>query len=591
MVIADWQVPANPLSPLGAPPMHMHTTRTCPAAPHLELGGQAAERHLAFAPVSAMLQGAKNLFRTSGAEAPAAAEAGPGEERAETEVPHRRRRSGGDRSAVEACSSAGSGRAATLPPDLIQRASSLLPCSSASSTSGTAMRRTSSLNSAPTLSDPRDPFASPGGKKKSTVMWQRAMRKSASEVEVPAPLPAEGAGVGLSSSEGWLDEAAAASKRYAAAAPIDRSGWGKVRESVASAPLSTFKIGELMLALRRQQAGAEFMRAKISESTASPTTRRARMARWGSREEAEDQRYELNLWMKSLKSNLPAITRKLVLHGASTQLQACVRRKLAPALMAKRRRLLHVAPAPAPAAKWNPYWQIDGDDVGPSVIALETRMLLARLDKGGRHAHLLPKKALGSPGSHDSGRSTPTKKLVALLQGKRASSFPKKKGGASPSLSFSRKGGSPKGGTSPKGSTSPKRAASPTTPPFVGEKKPPVGLAAAAATAKGSFLDKKDSEKIAAKPERPWTWMFQLTPSAITFLMVVLFEAFGVGSYAVVLIHYGLINGSDPMLYYAGCLICMASTLVVMGVDCLRTENTVELMCVHMMTFFFYPYP
>ena len=563
--------------------MHMHAHRElAPAAPLLELGGQQPKTSR-LAPVSAMLQGTKllNLFRTSGAEAPAAAEAGPGEESAETEVPRRRRQrsSGGDPSAVEACSSA----------EPIKRASSLFPCSSASSTSETAIKRTSSLNSSPrTSSDPLDPFARPGGKKKSTVMWQRAMRKSASEV--PVPLPAEGAGVGLSSSEGWLDEAAAASTRVAATAPIGRSGWGKVRESVVPPPMSTFKIGELMLALRRQQAGAEFMRAKISES-ASPTTRRARMARWGSREEAEDQRYELNLWMKSLKSNLPAITRKLVLHGASTQLQACVRRKLAPALMAKRRRLLHVAPAPAPAAKWNPYWQIDGDDVGPSVIALETRMLLARLDKGGRHAHLLPKKALGSPGSHDSGRSTPTKKLVALLQGKRASSFPKKKGGASPSLSFSRKGGSPKGGTSPKGSTSPKRAASPTTPPFLGEKKPPVGLAAAAATAKGSFLDKKDSEKIAAKPERPWTWMFQLTPSAITFLMVVLFEAFGVGSYAVVLIHYGLINGSDPMLYYAGCLICMASTLVVMGVDCLRTENTVELMCVHMMTFFFYPYP
>ena len=41
------------------------------------------------------------------------------------------------------------------------------------------------------------------------------------------------------------------------------------------------------------------------------------------------------------------------------------------------------------------------------------------------------------------------------------------------------------------------------------------------------------------------------------------------------------------MLYYAGCLICMASTLAVMGVDCLRTENTIELLCVLMMTLFF----
>jgi hypothetical protein len=244
-------------------------------------------------------------------------------------------------------------------------------------------------------------------------MWQRAMRKSA--IEATAPLPAEGAAVGLSSSDGWLDEAAAASTRSS----TDRSGWGKVRESVAPAlgkDLTTFKIGELMLALRRQQAGAEFQRAKIGAS-ASPNTRRARMARWGSREEAEEQRYELNQWLKSLKSNLPVLTRKLVLHGASTQLQACIRRLLAPALVAKRRRLLHVAPSPAPVAKWNPYWQIDGDDVGPSVIALETRQLLARLDKGGRHAQqlgLVPKRGKGSPGSS---HPPSPRKLVALLQG------------------------------------------------------------------------------------------------------------------------------------------------------------------------------
>ena len=33
-------------------------------------------------------------------------------------------------------------------------------------------------------------------------------------------------------------------------------------------------------------------------------------------------------------------------------------------------------------------------------------------------------------------------------------------------------------------------------------------------------------------------------------------------SYAAVLIHYGHRNGADQMIYYAGCLICMASTLV-----------------------------
>ena len=227
-----------------------------------------------------MLQGAKNLFRTSAAEAPAAAgaRAGPGEEGAE----------GSDRSSAgEACSSAAPGGVATLPQDQVQRASSLFGFASASSASGPTIKRTSSLDSStPPSSDPFDPFprssSELGGKKKATVMWQRAMRKSATEV--PAALPAEGAGVGLSSSDCWLDEAAAATSRYAAAAPIGGgyAGWGTVRESVASAPLATFKIGELMLALRRQQAGADFMRAKIA---ASPNTRRARMARWASREE------------------------------------------------------------------------------------------------------------------------------------------------------------------------------------------------------------------------------------------------------------------------------------------------------------------
>ena len=196
------------------------------------------------------------------------------------------------------------------------------------------MKRTSSLGASTASFDPSDPFprlsaSELGGKKKSTIMWQRAMRKSAREV--PASLPGEGAGVGLegagvglSSSGGWLEEAAASTRDTAA--PRQRPGWGKVRENFLPAPLQpTFKISELMLALRRQQAGAEFARARIS---ASPTTRRARMDRWGSREEAETKRLELTQWLKSLKSNLPAITRKLVLHGAATKMQALARRSL-----------------------------------------------------------------------------------------------------------------------------------------------------------------------------------------------------------------------------------------------------------------------
>ena len=52
--------------------------------------------------------------------------------------------------------------------------------------------------------------------------------------------------------------------------------------------------------------------------------------------------------------------------------------------------------------------------------------------------------------------------------------------------------------------------------------------AAAAAAAGGSLnfsaLDSKDSDKLAEQPERPWTWLFQLTPSAIIFMVIVLFE-------------------------------------------------------------------
>ena len=409
------------------------------------------------------------------------------------------------------------------------------------------MKRTSSLGASSASFDPSDPFprlsaSELGGKKKSTIMWQRAMRKSAREV--PASLPGEGAGVGLegagvglegagvglSSGGGWLEEAAASTRDTAA--PRQRPGWGKVRENFLPAPLQpTFKISELMLALRRQQAGAEFARARISSS---PTTRRARMDRWGSREEAETKRLELTQWLKSLKSNLPAITRKLVLHGASTQLQAHVRRRLAPGLVAKRKRLLHIPPAPAPAAQWNPYWQIDGDDVGPSVVSIETRKLLARVDKGGRHAHLLP----GSNGTPPQAPS-PRRGLLGRRRGgsprgsspRGTDSFPR--GGSSPKYSFPRGGGSspkrsfPRGGsqrsTSPSGRLSPSGRQSPS-----GRHSPPVGLAAAAAAAGSSMnlhsFDDKDSHKLSEKAERSWTWFFHLTPSAMIFMVVVLFE-------------------------------------------------------------------
>ena len=48
----------------------------------------------------------------------------------------------------------------------------------------------------------------------------------------------------------------------------------------------------------------------------------------GSREEALERAEELAAWLKSVKSELPMITRKLVLHGAATKMQALARRSL-----------------------------------------------------------------------------------------------------------------------------------------------------------------------------------------------------------------------------------------------------------------------
>ena len=138
-----------------------------------------------------MLQSAKNLFRASGAEAPAAAGARAGSEDELAE--------GSNPFPGEASSSAAPG-GSSVSADLIQRASSLCRPPSLSGASGFVMKRTSSLGASSASFDPSDPFprlsaSELGGKKKSTIMWQRAMRKSAREV--PASLPGEGAGVGL----------------------------------------------------------------------------------------------------------------------------------------------------------------------------------------------------------------------------------------------------------------------------------------------------------------------------------------------------------------------------------------------------------
>ena len=154
-----------------------------------------------------ILQGAKSLFRigeqsAAGAAAAAEAPAGPGEERVE---------GSNEPSAVEACSSAASGGVAKSPQDQIQ-----CPVPT--------IKRTTSLGSSssgPSINP--DPFPRSSSevrsRKKSTVMWQRAMRKSASEVQTPLPATSAGVGLGSSASEGWLDEAAAGPSRHGVAAP------------------------------------------------------------------------------------------------------------------------------------------------------------------------------------------------------------------------------------------------------------------------------------------------------------------------------------------------------------------------------------
>ena len=88
------------------------------------------------------------------------------------------------------------------------------------------------------------------------------------------------------------------------------------------------------------------------------------------------------------------------------------------------------------------------------------------------------------------------------------------------------------------------------------------------------------------------TWLFQLTRSAQVFLGIVLLEVGGIIGYCCVLSYYSLeANSADgvtqpQMRYYAGCLFALALTMGSMGIDCLRTENTVELLCVLMMTLF-----
>ena len=106
------------------------------------------------------------------------------------------------------------------------------------------------------------------------------------------------------------------------------------------------------------------------------------------------------------------------------------------------------------------------------------------------------------------------------------------------------------------------------------------------------FLFRSQDTALEDEKESLCTWLYQLTRSAQVFLGIVLLEMGGIVAYCCVLSYYSLeANSADgvtqpQMRYYAGCLFALALTMGSMGVDCLRTENTVELMCVLAMTLF-----
>lgn len=263
----------------------------------------------------------------------------------------------------------------------------------------------------PTPAAAPDPFpqgAQPQMQRRaSTQLWQRAMRKTAltrlpsglppgepGPSDEPTPVVLSRSASAPRSSGSWLADVAASS---AASSPAGTAspgaparsqsgkggGWGKAKKQYAAAPTGMppgFKIGELVLALRRQQGSAQQMReqreaggAAAAVSPVKPPPRNPH----GSREEYIEKQEELAAWLKGLKSNLSLIQRKLLLHGAASKLQALARRRLAWQAMMRQRKLLNLDHK----ATWSSYWRLEGDDIGPSVVSPATRRVLDELER------------------------------------------------------------------------------------------------------------------------------------------------------------------------------------------------------------------
>ena len=270
-----------------------------------------------------------------------------------------------------------------------------------------------------------DPFPQGGQpqvqRRSSTQIWQRAVRKTAL-TRPPSGLPPEGMGSSEEPSPGltrsasaprtsgsWLEAvsaSSAASPPARGASPgqpspgqpspgLARSqsgggggGWGKAKKQFEKKQFSPapkgmppgFKIGELVLALRRQQGSAQ-TRAEQREAgdvaAVEPSKPPPRNPH-GSREEYIEKQEELAVWLKSLKTNLSLIQRKLLLHGAASKVQSLARGHFAWQAMMRQRKLLSLDHK----ATWTSYWRLEGDDIGPSVVSPATRKVLDELERG-----------------------------------------------------------------------------------------------------------------------------------------------------------------------------------------------------------------
>ena len=134
-------------------------------------------------------------------------------------------------------------------------------------------------------------------------------------------------------------------------------------------PLTAFTVQELSAALRRQKSAAEERQRQRSEpSPQKPPP--APAAPFGSAAEAALRAEELTAWTRSLLPRMSMLKKRLLLHGSASKIQQIWRRSVA--------RRKTKAKAANILLSWAPYWDIGGDDAGPSIIDTDVRRARAR---------------------------------------------------------------------------------------------------------------------------------------------------------------------------------------------------------------------